>query len=69
MADEPRLLGRLPKAADLEIAIRLHESDGRRILEFVDHVPSLDLYGRGYWIPLTDDAIVEDLLDALAGLR
>lgn len=68
MDGEPRLLARLPKAVDLEVAIRLHEVDGRQILEFIDHVPSLDLYGRGYWIPLSSPEVIEGISAAVAAV-
>lgn len=63
---DPVTLAVLPKSADLETHVRLVLLGERRILEFVDFVPSLGEFGRGYWITITDDAVRRDLLAAVA---
>jgi hypothetical protein len=59
-------LARLPKSTDLEIHVRLLDLGDRQILEFVDHVPSLNQFGRGFWIPLKDPS---DLLAVAEAIR
>lgn len=53
MGDRIEVLAVVPKSVDLEVHVRLLTSGEREILEFVDYVPSLDHYGRGFWLPLT----------------
>lgn len=45
-------LGVIRKAKDLDIHVRAVEVDGVRVLELRDWIPSLEEYGRGYWVPL-----------------
>lgn len=52
-----RVVGVLPKAPDLECHIRIVEVENVRVVELRDYIPSLDEYGRGYWLPLTEAAI------------
>lgn len=46
------------KAGDLECHLRVIEVEGVRVLEFRDFIPSTQSYGRGYWIPLEDSAVL-----------
>lgn len=52
-----RVVAALPKAADLECHIRVVEVEDVRVVEFRDFIPSLEEYGRGYWLPMTEAAI------------
>lgn len=45
------------KAADLECHVRLVTVENVRVVEFRDYIPSLQEYGRGFWIPMTRDAV------------
>ena len=67
--DTTRTLARLPKSADLETHVRLLHLDERRIVEFVDYVPSLDQFGRGYWITVTGEAELDALIAAVVATR
>ena len=62
---EPVTLAILPKSADLETHVRLVLIGDRRILEFVDFVPSLGEFGRGYWITITDASVLSELRAAV----
>jgi len=66
---DPVTLAVLPKSADLETHIRLVHVGDRRILELVDFVPSLSEYGRGYWITVTDQSVIDMLAAALHRVR
>lgn len=68
MAD-PVTLAVLPKSADLETHVRLVRIGDRRILELVDFIPSLSEYGRGYWVSVTDNFVLDDLAAALDRVR
>lgn len=60
MANDPattRVITTFTKAADLECHIRLITIENVRVMEFRDYIPSLQEYGRGYWVPMTKDAI------------
>lgn len=60
MASDPaitRTITTLTKAADLECHVRLVTVENVRVLEFRDYIPSLNEYGRGYWVPMTRDAV------------
>lgn len=52
-----RVVAVLPKAPDLECHIRIVEVEDVRVAEFRDFIPSLEEYGRGYWLPMTESAI------------
>jgi hypothetical protein len=52
-----RVIGVLPKAADLECHVRVVEVENVRVLEFRDYIPSLEEYGRGFWLPLTEASL------------
>jgi len=52
-----RVVQTVNKASDLECHLRVVDVEGVRVVEFRDYVPSLKTYGRGYWIPLTEDDI------------
>lgn len=52
-----RVIGIVPKAPDLECHIRVVEIENVRVVEFRDFIPSLQEYGRGYWIPLTETSL------------
>ena len=54
----------IPKAPDLECHIRIVEVEGVKVVELRDYIPSLESYGRGYWIPLRS----EELFSAINGL-
>lgn len=54
----------IPKANDLETHLRIVKVDGVRALELRDYIPSLDEYGRGYWLPLQREPLNE-LLQAM----
>lgn len=49
------------KAADLECHIRLVNVENVRVVEMRDYIPSLGEYGRGYWLPMTRDAVFSAL--------
>lgn len=49
------------KAVDLECHVRVVMVENVRVLEFRDYIPSLSEYGRGYWIPMTRDAVFSAL--------
>jgi hypothetical protein len=57
----------IAKAQDLDCHVRTVEYDGVRLVELRDYIPSLDTYGRGYWMPLTETN-VEALMHALSEL-
>jgi hypothetical protein len=52
-----RIVGVLPKAPDLECHIRIVEVENVRVVELRDYIPSLEEYGRGYWLPMTESAL------------
>jgi hypothetical protein len=52
-----RTITTFTKAADLECHVRLVTVENVRVLELRDFIPSLGEYGRGYWIPMTRDAV------------
>lgn len=52
-----RVVAVVPKSADLECHVRVVEVENVRVLELRDYIPSLDEYGRGFWIPLSESAI------------
>lgn len=52
-----RVVSTILKAPDLECHVRVVEVDGVRVVEFRDYIPSLDEYGRGYWLPLTQASL------------
>lgn len=52
-----RVVGVIPKAPDLECHVRVIEIDNVRLVEIRDYIPSLQEYGRGYWIPMTEAAL------------
>jgi len=47
----------IAKAPDLECHVRVVEIDGVKVVELRDYIPSLQVYGRGYWIPLQSDDV------------
>jgi len=66
MPEPARTLVTLPKSADLEVHVRLLSIEDRTIVEFVDYVPSLQQYGRGFWLPIEDPGALRGLARALA---
>ena len=52
-----RVVAMIPKAPDLECHVRVVEVENVRVVEFRDYVPSLEEYGRGYWIPMSESAL------------
>jgi hypothetical protein len=52
-----RVVGVLPKAPDLECHVRVIEVENVRVAEFRDYIPSLEEYGRGYWLPMSESAL------------
>jgi hypothetical protein len=52
-----RVVAVLSKAPDLECHIRVIEIENVKVAEFRDYIPSLEEYGRGYWLPLTEGAL------------
>lgn len=52
-----RVVATMLKAPDLECHVRIVEVDGVRVVEFRDYIPSLQDYGRGYWLPLTQASV------------
>lgn len=49
-----RVVGVIPKAPDLDCHVRVVDVENVRLVELRDYIPSLDEYGRGYWMPLTE---------------
>jgi hypothetical protein len=54
----------ITKAPDLECHVRVVEVEGVKVVEFRDYIPSLNSYGRGYWVPLR----AEDVFSLINGL-
>lgn len=52
-----RVISVITKAPDLECHVRVVDIEGVRTAEFRDYIPSLDEYGRGYWMPLTQASL------------
>lgn len=65
MPHETRTLLTLPKSADLQVRVRLLHVDGRPVLELVDYIPSIDQYGRGFWLPVNSPESLHALAQAL----
>jgi hypothetical protein len=61
------LVQRVPKSVDLETHIRLVQIDSLQIVEFIDYIPSLGEYGRGYYVPKDDDRLT-DIIGALVAI-
>lgn len=61
---ETRVVTAIKKAPDLDCHVRVVEVNGVRVVEARDFIPSLGEYGRGYWLPLTRDAVFS-LINAL----
>ena len=67
MAKKPastRVVQTVSKGPDLECHLRVVNIEGTKVVEFRDYIPSLKTYGRGYWIPLTE----EDIFSMVNGL-
>jgi hypothetical protein len=67
MATKPartRVVQSITKAPDLECHVRVVEVEGVKVVEFRDYIPSLNSYGRGYWVPLR----AEDVFSLINGL-
>jgi hypothetical protein len=62
-----RVLNVIWKAQDLETHVRSVEVEGVRVLEFRDYIPSLEAYGRGYWIPIENKSALNDIADSIIG--
>jgi hypothetical protein len=58
------LYAEVPKAQDLVTRVRTVEVGGSTVVEMRDYIPSLQEYGRGYWVPLESNAITT-IIDAL----
>jgi hypothetical protein len=52
-----RVVGVLPKAPDLECHVRVIDVENVRVAELRDYIPSLEEYGRGYWLPMSESAL------------
>ncbi|MGA0059002.1 MAG: hypothetical protein ACO3RU_05390 [Planctomycetota bacterium] len=65
MPHETRTLLTLPKSADLQVKMRLLHVAGRPVLELVDYIPSIDQYGRGFWLPVHSPEQLHALAQAL----
>lgn len=52
-----RVVAEIAKAADLRTHVRVVEIDSVKVVELRDYIPSLDEYGRGYWLPLTEESV------------
>lgn len=60
MAKKPastRVVQTVSKGSDLECHLRVVEVEDVKVIEFRDYIPSLKTYGRGYWIPLSEEEI------------
>lgn len=60
MAKNPattRVVGVLHKAPDIECHVRVIEVENVSVVEFRDFIPSLNEYGRGYWVPLSEETL------------
>lgn len=61
---ETRVLAKLRKSNDLETHVRALNIDGVGAVELRDYIPSLDEYGRGYWV-LADKTVLAALGQAI----
>lgn len=52
-----RVVGTVQKSPDLECHVRVVEVENVKVVEIRDFIPSLGEYGRGYWMPISEDAI------------
>lgn len=52
-----RIVGVIPKAPDLECHVRVVDVENVRLVEVRDFIPSLQEYGRGYWVPMSEAAL------------
>lgn len=52
-----RVIQTVEKSSDLECHLRVVEIEGVNVVEMRDYIPSLQEYGRGYWLPLRSDVI------------
>lgn len=52
-----RVVGVVQKAPDLECHVRVVEVENVKVVELRDFIPSLGEYGRGYWVPISEDSI------------
>lgn len=52
-----RVVGVIAKAPDLECHVRVIDVENVRLVELRDYIPSLQEYGRGFWLPLTEAAL------------
>lgn len=60
MAKKPasaRVVQVVRKGPDLECHLRVIKVEGTEVIEFRDYIPSLKTYGRGYWIPMTEEEV------------
>lgn len=67
MSDNPantRVITSFTKAADLQCHVRVVKVENVTVLELRDYIPSLEEYGRGYWVPMTKEAVF-GLMNAL----
>jgi len=66
-----RMVGAVNKAPDLECHVRVVEVENVKVVELRDFIPSLGEYGRGYWMPLNEEAIygVVSLLTEVANVE
>jgi len=51
------LIGSIPKASDMECHVRIVEVDAVKVVELRDYIPSLQEYGRGYWMPMDENSV------------
>jgi hypothetical protein len=65
------LIRTIYKAPDLECHIRTVEVENVILWEMRDYIPSLDTYGRGYWLPLTDASMtaLRESLDLIESME
>lgn len=54
----------VPKSVDLDCHVRVVEVEGVKVLEVRDYIPSLEEYGRGYWMPMNAESVFT-LINAL----
>lgn len=60
-----KVLVSVRKATDLDLRVRIVKVDEVEVVELRDYIPSLEEYGRGYWMPSdreTINAVVQALL-------
>jgi predicted RNA-binding protein YlxR (DUF448 family) len=59
------VLAKIKKSADLETHLRLVKVEGTEVVEFRDFIPSLEEYGRGYWIDAQNPSSITTIIEAM----